>query len=526
MTAAAMPAARRTQGFLRGMAARVVQVRVAANGPRPVLGDSVLALPAWLAEPARLAAGAHALAHWRYSPANQPADALKPLGLALLGLIEDARVETLLLRELPGVRSFWAPFYDAIDREGLTFTRLCARLAKALFDDSYRDGNAWVEKGAALFRARLDAPHDYPAFRSIASVLANDLGQMRVRYEVDDGALLPVLLPFRDDNAWLWTRSVDATEPSAAQSLESHRQPPENEAPSEEAPPPASGPRYPEWDYRTARERQDWTTIVESPLLALNADAALLAEIAADRRVRAPCAPPRAIRVRRPGLHAEGDLLDIDAAIAWRTGEGDGAEREPRVYRAHEPRADPSPVLVLLDLSASTAERVAALEKRAACLLGDQFERERRRWAVHGYASDGRHRVRYLRFKDFDEPFDAPRRAAVLGAPGEFSTRTGAALRHAAALARRFAPPARVTIVLIGDGEAADIDVYDSRYLAEDARRAARDARRRGMKVLGLSFGPSTGFSTILGGGAACHRIDDDASLPRAVAALSIHLAG
>lgn len=522
MTAVAMPAARRTQGFLRGMAARAAQARVDANVPRPVLGDSVLALPAHFAEPARLAAAAHALAHWRHSPANQPADALKPLGLALAGLIEDARVETLLLRELPGVRSFWAPFYDAIDREGLTFTRLCARLAKALFDTSYRDGNAWVEKGAALFRARLDAPHDYPAFRSIASVLANDLGQMRVRHEADDDALLP----FRDDNAWLWTRSVDATEPNAAQPLDAHRQAPENEASREEAPPPASGPRYPEWDYRTARERQDWTTIVESAPPALNADAALLAEIAADRRACAPCAPPRAIRVRRPGLHAEGDLLDIDAAIAWRTGEGDGAEREPRVYRAHEPRADPSPVLLLLDLSASTAERVASLEKRAACLLGDQFERERRRWAVHGYASDGRHRIRYLRFKDFDEPFDAPRRAAVLGAPGELSTRTGAALRHAAALARRFAPHTRVTIVLIGDGEAADIDVYDSRYLAEDARRAARDARRRGMKVLGLSFGASTGFSTILGGGAACHRIDDDASLPRAAAALSIHFAG
>jgi nitric oxide reductase NorD protein len=522
--AAAMQAARRAQGFLRGMVARTAQVRVGADLVRPVLGDSVLALPAQLVEPARLAAAAHALAHWRHSPVNQPADALKPLGLALAGLIEDARVEALLLRELPGVRTFWAPFHDAIEREGLNFTRLCARLAKALFDASYRDGNAWVDKGAMLFRTRLDAAHDYAAFRSIASVLANDLGQMRVRYEEDDGALLP----FRDDNAWLWTRSVDAAEPNAAQALDSPHKPPESEAPDDEAAPPAAGSRYSEWDYRMARERQDWTTIIEcpAPAPALNADAGLLAEIAADRRVVAPYAPPRALLVRRRGLHAEGDLLDIDAAIAWRTGEGDGAEREPRVYRAHEPRANPSPVLVLLDLSASTAERVAALEKRAACLLGDQFERERRCWAVHGYASDGRHRVYYTRFKDFEEPFDARRRAAVLGAPGELSTRTGAALRHAAVLALRFARTARATIVLIGDGEAADIDVYDSRYLDEDAHRAAREARRRGMTVLGLSFGASAGYSAILGGGAACHRIDDDGSLPLAVAALSAHLAG
>jgi nitric oxide reductase NorD protein len=207
-------------------------VRVGANLVRPVLGDSVLALPVQLAEPARLAAAAHALAHWRHSPVNQSADALKPLGLALAGLIEDARVEALLLRELPGVRTFWAPFHDAIEREGLNFTRLCARLAKALFDASYRDGNAWVDKGAMLFRTRLDAAHDYAAFRSIASVLANDLGQMRVRYEEDDGALLP----FRDDNAWLWTRSVDASEPNAAQALDSHHKPPESEAPDDEAP--------------------------------------------------------------------------------------------------------------------------------------------------------------------------------------------------------------------------------------------------------------------------------------------------
>ncbi|WP_323120218.1 nitric oxide reductase activation protein [Burkholderia alba] len=517
--------AARIRRFLHGMAGRRVDLAPPGERPRATLGDARLALPAALTESEQFAAAAHALAHWRHSPCDASADALTPIGLAVAGLVEDARAETLLLAAWPGLRAGWAPSYAPIDRTGLTFNLLCARLAKALFEPAYRDGNPWVDRGAALFRDRLGALGDYRALRQVASVLANDLGQMRVRFEPDDGTWLR----YRDDNAWLWTRTVDATEPAAPPWLDALTGDAARDGGDAYDPPTpdTAAPRYPEWHVRTRRERRRWTTVLERPTPAATPDAALAAAIAADR-LAAPAAPAARAHAlaRRAGAQLDGDTLDLDATIALRVARRARTAPDPRIFRRRVPREQPAPVLILLDLSASTAMQVAALEKRAACLFGDLLEGQRRRWAIHGYTSNGRHRVYYTRFKDFDEPFDAPRRDALLGAGSGLGTRTGAALRHAAALLRRAAPRERANLVLIGDGEAADIDVFDPRHLAEDARHAAARARHGGIVLLGLSFGAPPGLSTILDTGAHCRHAADDAPLPALVARLAARLSG
>lgn len=518
------PGLERIRRFLRGMTAHTVDVRVGREAARPVLGDRGIVLPAALPDAARIAAAAHALAHWRYSPANVSADALKPIGLTVAGLIEDARAEALLATELPGLRALWAPSYATIDREGLTFPRLCARLAKALFDPAYRDGNPWVEKGVDGFRRRSAALDDYRAFRELASILANDLGQMRVRFEPDDGNWLH----YRDDNAWLWTRSADTTEPAAPNWIDALTgEAAQGGRANEEPPPDPHAPRYPEWNCRTSRERHRWTTLLERPAPAADAPPALVAALTADRQT-APAAPAvqRRMPTRVAGRHPDGDVLDLDAAIALRIAQHRRCAPDLKVFRRRTSRDAPAPVLILLDLSASTADGIASLEKRAAFLIGEMLERQRRRWAVHGFTSNGRHRVYYTRFKDFAEPFDTPRRHALLGAGSGLSTRTGAALRHAAALAYREAAETRANVVLISDGEAADIDVFDPRYLAEDARHAARDVGRRGIALHGLSFGAPPGLSTILGSGPHCRHVLDHEHLPTIIARMVARLAG
>ncbi|MGS0890993.1 nitric oxide reductase activation protein [Burkholderia stagnalis] len=502
--------------FLHGMTARETDVRLDDAAPRPTLGHAALRVPAALPTDARIASAAHALAHWRHSPSGEPADTLTPIGVAIAGLIEDARVETLLARAWPGLATFWAPAFAPIDREGLTFGRLCARLAKALFDPSYRDGNPWVDQSARLFAERRDALDDYRAFRTIASRLANDLGQMRVRFEPDDGAWLP----YRDDNAWLWAQPADAAEQAGNDGVEMSAATGGRAGDPDDEPPSApDAPRYPEWNCHTRRERRDWTTIVERAPAAAAPSPALAALIEADRRAAKRLPAARASEpMRRVGRQLDGDALDLDAAIAARIAHRAGHAPDPRVFRRRVPHDAHGPVLILLDLSASTAAQVAALEKRAAFVLGDLFDRQRRRWAVHGYTSDGRHRVYYVRFKNFGDAFDAGRRTALLAADAGMSTRTGAALRHALALLRRETAPARAAVLMIGDGEAADIDVYDPRYLVEDARRAVRDGRRRGVAIAGLSFGAPPGLSTILGTGPnSVHAANGDA-LPTVVA--------
>ncbi|KFG99000.1 nitric oxide reductase activation protein [Burkholderia paludis] len=503
--------------FLHGMTARETDVRLDDAAPRATLGHAALRVPRALPPDVRVAAAAHALAHWLHSPPGEPVDTLTPIGIAVAGLIEDARVEALLARTWPGLATCWAPAFAGIDREGLTFGRLCARLAKALFDPSYRDGNPWVDKGAQLFAERRDSLDDYRAFRTIASRLANDLGQMRVRFEPDDGAWLP----YRDDNAWLWAQpAAAAAEQAGDAGVEmSASTGGRGDDPDDEPPPAPDAPRYPEWNCHTQRERRDWTTIVERAPAASTPPPSLAALIDADRRAakRMPAARASELQ-RRVGRQLDGDALDVDAAIAARIARRAGHTPDPRVFRRRVPHAARGPVLMLLDLSASTAAQVAALEKRAAFVLGDLFDRQRRRWAVHGYTSDSRHRVYYARFKDFGETFDAGRRAALLAADTGMSTRTGAALRHALALLRREAAGARAAVLMIGDGEAADIDVFDPRYLVEDARRAAHQGRQRGVTIAGLSFGAPPGLSTILGVGPGCVHAASDDALPAVVA--------
>ena len=56
---------------------------------------------------------AHIGAHYRYSGGRFPVRGLKPMQVALVSLIEDARVEQLAMRELPGLFRLWTPFHIA-----------------------------------------------------------------------------------------------------------------------------------------------------------------------------------------------------------------------------------------------------------------------------------------------------------------------------------------------------------------------------------------------------------------------------
>ncbi len=57
------------------------------------------------------AAAAHAQAHLVFGQGPFPVGTLKPLQIALVNLVEDARVETLAMRQFPGLRRLWAPYH-------------------------------------------------------------------------------------------------------------------------------------------------------------------------------------------------------------------------------------------------------------------------------------------------------------------------------------------------------------------------------------------------------------------------------
>ncbi|WP_028223798.1 hypothetical protein [Paraburkholderia oxyphila] len=96
--------------------------------------------------------------------------------IAMILLIEDARVERLMPRSYPGLCDVRAPFH-APDADGLGFDALSARLERALHDTRYMTDNYRVNKGRTRFEASVDRLDDQAPFEGAAKVLANDLRQ-------------------------------------------------------------------------------------------------------------------------------------------------------------------------------------------------------------------------------------------------------------------------------------------------------------------------------------------------------------
>ena len=490
--------------LLCGLAGRAMAVealrRPTLDGPpsRPILAPSHLLVPDSYtvldgADRRALyrAAVAHAAAHLRYSPAAQPVLSLKPMGVAVVSAIEDARVERLLAADYPGVRRWFRPFVPPPpDPADLGFAALIQRMSRLLMDPSLHDDNHWVNKARALFEAQAADLRDTAAFRRLASVLANDLGQMRVRFNPQQYA---VPVPYRDDNAYLWDYG-DAAEPPPELTLGSQGVAPERRdaAPQgQDEPAPAADEtelgryRYPEWDYKLGRSRPDWCTVIEklpgwtgTPPPAPAGPAQRLA-LPQSRRLS------RARRLRRQW---EGDDIDLNAAIEVLIDRRLDLAPDARFFMRPGSQPCASSTLVLLDLSASANDlasdagaAVLDLEKRAAMLLAQATSGDGDRIAVHGFCSDTRAAVYYYRLLEAGAPIAAAL-GRIGGAQARYSTRLGAALRHAGALALQV-PGERRAIIVVTDGEPSDIDVHDPRYLVDDAREAVLELRGRGVGV-------------------------------------------
>ncbi|CAB3802222.1 hypothetical protein LMG28138_05152 [Pararobbsia alpina] len=471
-----------------------------------VTAEAITLPPIGLEVDSRLLADAtvaHAIGHLRYSAPGRAVGKRKPLLVAMLSLIEDVRIERLMMREYPGLRALWGRFLHAsaqLHAEGLTFSALTARLSFALHDPTYGDPLHWVHKGRSLIDAIGTDLHDSNRFEEAASILASDLGQMRVRFDVHNYEIVPA---YRDDNTFLWAFD-DSESVTVARANDGGRQEIEEAQPdndgndsgtSFDTDPEDVTLYYPEWNYQNETLREDWVAVVEG---APPRSAPALAFEVPLQNVRNRPHPKwhQTISGHRLKRQMDGDELDLDAMIEHVIAHRTGHESDPRVFtRAGRQPRDTS-VLVLLDLSASTERTVEGTsmslldcEKDAAERIIAAFDGIHHRIALHGFASNGRSAVRYVRLKEFDTPYEATHRRRLHALRPAWSTRFGAALRHAGHCLSREAGKSR-TIVLVTDGEPSDIDVFDSRYLIEDARHAVDGLAMQGIHTHCISLDP------------------------------------
>ena len=475
---------------------------------RPVISDRIMLLPEhYLAlEGAEegdiyMAAAAHAIAHLRHSVLHQPANKRKPLLLAVLALIEDARVERLMGQQYPGLYALWGRFHKASGATNdLTAASLTARLARAIHDPSYEDPNHWVNKGRELFEQCAGRLHDLGAFTEVGSILANDLGQMRVRFVPQLYVPEPA---YRDDNTVLWDFGAESQEApddevlarNSMQIVSDETQASDVIRISPVTPSDAQRVHYPEWDQRVEMLRQDWVTVIDVPVpRPVRSLDSLAAERPASRRLafgsRARLLD-RAVRLRR---QHEGEELDLDAAIESRISARGRIMPDPRIFQRPGRRRRHLTVLLLLDLSESTNDRVGGsftsvldLEKQAADILAESIDPGCDRIAIDGFASNGRSDVQYTHIKEFDEPYGEDQRQYLFRQRGALSTRMGAALRHAGTHLSAEHGEKKVLLV-VTDGEPSDVDVADRTYLVEDARHAVAALNVRGIDTFCLTL--------------------------------------
>ena len=538
---------RRINMYLRALWARDFFMRPTSGdfesreGYKPFIEDYLLHLPDAFDDYEGVtglelyrATAAHSAAHLVYTRAPISAETLNPLQMAVISVIEDARIEMLSIRAFPGLKQIWAKLHKIQADQADTAGDYLNRLARALLDSDYQDDDPWIAQGRALFAQSFDRLTDNTISWEIGVALAHGLQQNRIAFNPRTDLLSA---PYRDDNRYFWEfeefdfnksqsagydtvkqvrRHVSVTEfaneidcETAGDDAQEIWIMSEEFFPYEdngisynesEGRAPVSEPyHYAEWDYQIQLERPSWATVLEHR--PKTGDLQVIDQITADNKQIASrlkflldaMQPQGVQRIRKL---EDGDEIDINAAISSMIDFRMGMQPDPRIMMRSVRKVRDISVLVLLDLSESTNEKVLGQEQsvldltRQACvLLSDAISKIGDPFAIHGFCSDGRHDVEYYRFKDFEQPYSELPKSRLAGMTGQLSTRMGAAIRHAAHYLKN-QKTSKKLLMVITDGEPADIDVRDPQYLRFDAKKSVEDAARNGISTFCMTLDP------------------------------------
>jgi len=191
--------------------------------------------------------------------------------------------------------------------------------------------------------------------------------------------------------------------------------------------------------------------------------------------------PEGLIRLRQ---WMEGDEFDYRALLDFAIDKKAGRIPSDKLYIKHIKQTRDVAVLLLVDLSRSTAnavfgshETVLDVEKEAIVLFCEALEVVGDAFAIAGFSGTGRLGVDYFRIKDLDENMDDTIKRRINAMAPQRSTRMGAAIRHAISQLEKVSSKVRLLIIL-SDGFPNDID-YKQYYATADTRKAIFEARSK-----------------------------------------------
>lgn len=438
---------------------------------------------------------AHMVGHRRWS-IPQVADNWSPFQRLAVEFFEDCRIEMLLIREYPGLRDLFLalhpkPVQDACDPETHSCLRhRLAMVSRAFLDQHHGYSDPVLNDFVARFHALMGRGE---ASTQDVAALALDY-VATTRRQSDQYAkvhFIDTVIDYRDDNRHLW-QFIEAGDEE--ESFEEKRRQ-QNEDDIQSLPP----RHYPEWDYTSQTYRPDWTSVYEALHPAGNSadiDQLLQKHSQLAKRLKKLLDLLKPQDKERIRYQEDGSELDLDIAIRSLIDFKSGAAPDPRINMSHRAHRRDIAVTLLIDLSASLNENVAGseqtileLSKEAVALLAWAIEQLGDPLAIAGFHSNTRHDVRYFHIKGYGEHWDDKAKARLAAIQAGYSTRMGVAMRHAAHYLGARNNDKKLLLILT-DGEPADVDVQDERLLIEDARQVVKENDRAGIFTYCISLDP------------------------------------
>ncbi len=438
---------------------------------------------------------AHMVGHRRWTEA-QIADNWSPFQRMAVEFFEDCRVETLLCREYPGLKRIFLalhpkPVEDACDPETTSCLRhRLAMLSRALLDPEHGYRDADLLDFMARFHALMAEGES--STQDIAALALSYVA--RTRRQSDQLAKVhfaDTVIDYRDDNRQMW-RFIEESDDEEMFEKEKKRTPGEEQK--------GLPPRhYPEWDYKSLTYRPDWASVYEAlhpkgnPAdidRLLEKHSALAKRL---KRILDLLKPQDKIRIR---YQEEGSELDLDVAIRSLIDFKGGANPDPRINMSHRTDGRNIAVMLLLDLSESLNEKASGsdqtileLGQEAVSLLAWAVEQLGDPFAIAGFHSNTRHDVRYLHIKGYGEHWGDDAKGRLAAMQAGYSTRMGAAMRHAAHYLEARQADKKLMLILT-DGQPSDVDTHDEQLLIEDTRQAVKELDRDGIFTYCISLDP------------------------------------
>jgi nitric oxide reductase NorD protein len=487
------------------------------------------------------ATAAHMAAHICYTTSPISAEQLSPAQMFFIGFIEDARIEYKAIKDFPGLKKLWRTLIDMVyegDVEHPTMLVL-ERIALMLLDSSVKSDDHEINTLCEQFHTKIDDEQDNNQFSWHMGMELYNL--FSTRKEVPSLRILErIRIPYRDDNRFVWEfeeftfdtfdeyvaasqrqvrKTVSVMEMANevdcelagddAQEIwtcETEMYPYEDDLESTKSfnemwgKEPVSEPfHYQEWDYQIQLHRPDWVTVYERRQPKGNpedVEKILTEHKPIAHRIKQIIDLLTPEGVQRVRNMEDGDEIDINAAIDAMIAIRMGEQPNTRITMRNVLKNRDLSVVVLLDLSESTNEKIGGSDKtvlqltrEAATLVATAINGIGDPFALHGFASDGRHDVQYFRFKDFNQHFDDEAKSRLAGMQGGLSTRMGAAMRHAARHLLK-QPERRKLLLIVTDGEPADIDERDPQHLRHDTKKAVEELYSNGILTYCLTLDP------------------------------------